>query len=293
VDGKRFLAYHQKLTNDKDKPPMLIFISDIGIKILAKSSKWNGDGTFKVVPKPIGFYQLYIIHAYYHCVLLPCMYALMTGKETQHYKSLLLQLKEAALNLGVELKPKYIMIDFERAVKNAFQYHFPLITIHTCMFHLSQNFYRKLVECGFKTQYTENKSLNKWFKKIIALSLLPPNTICDVFEELLLEMHDSFDLEGEFKELETFADYVLLNYIGDDSHGAYPATFPIELWNHYDTDERTNNDVEAYNYRLNTVIGPHKNIWVFIKKIKTEEAATAIKFLRIENDVNVKKMLKT
>jgi hypothetical protein len=30
-----------------------------------------------------------------------------------------------------------------------------------------------------------------------------------------------------------------------------------------------------------------------MKKIKTEEAATAIKFLRIENDVNVKKMLKT
>ncbi len=65
MDGKRFLAYHQKLTNDKDKPPMLIFVSDIGIKILAKSSKWNGNGTFKVVTKPIGFYQLYIIHYKY------------------------------------------------------------------------------------------------------------------------------------------------------------------------------------------------------------------------------------
>ena len=32
------------------------------------------------------------------------------------------------------------------------------------------------------------------------------------------------------------------------------------------------------------MIGPHKNIWVFIKKIKTKEAATSIKFLRIEND---------
>ena len=90
-----------------------------------------------MVPKPIGFFQLYIIHAYYHCVLLPCVYALMTGKETQNYKSMLLQLKEAALNLGVELKPKYIMIDFERAVMNAFQHHFPLITILTCMFRLT------------------------------------------------------------------------------------------------------------------------------------------------------------
>ena len=71
-----------------------------------------------------------------------------------------------------------------------------------------------------------------------------------------------------------------LNYIGDDS----APTFPIELWNHFDADERTNNDVEAYNYRLNTVIGPHKNIWTFIKKIKTEESATHVKFLRIENE---------
>ena len=61
---------------------MLIFASDIGIKILSKSSKWNGDGTFKVVPKPKGFFQLYIIFAYYRNVLLPCVYELLSVKET-------------------------------------------------------------------------------------------------------------------------------------------------------------------------------------------------------------------
>ena len=148
------------------------------------------------------------------------------------------------------------------------------------MFHLAQSFYRKLVECGFKTLYDENKQLNIWFKKVIGLSLIPPSKVTDVFVELLEEMHNTFDLQGEFKNLENFVDYVLLHYIGDD--GA--PTFPIELWNHFDANERTNNDVEAYNYRLNTVIGPHKNIWTFIKKIKTEESATQIKFLRIENE---------
>ena len=78
------------------------------------------------------------------------------------------------------------------------------------------------------------------------------------------KLHDLFDIDGEFKELETFADYVLLNNIGDDSHG--PAVFPIQLWDHNETDKRTNNDVDAFNYRLKTVIGPHKNIWAFIKK---------------------------
>jgi hypothetical protein len=72
-------------------------------------------------------------------------------------------------------------------------------------------------------------------------------------------MHNTFNLQGEFKNLENFVDYVLLHYIGDD--GA--PKFPIELWNHFDANERTNNDVKAFNYRLNTVIGPHKNIWTY------------------------------
>ena len=79
---------------------MIIFVSDIGIHILAKSERWNADGTFKVVPKSKGFYQLYIIHAYYKHVLLPCLCALLSGKDTRDYKSLILKLKEAALNLG-------------------------------------------------------------------------------------------------------------------------------------------------------------------------------------------------
>ncbi len=109
-----------------------------------------------------------------------------------------------------ELKPKNIMIDFERSVMNAFQNHFPKITIRTCMFHLAQSFNRKLVECGFKTQYDENKHLNIWFKKVIVLSLISPSKVTDVFVELLEDMHNTCDLQGEFKNLENFVDYVLL-----------------------------------------------------------------------------------
>jgi hypothetical protein len=129
--GKDF--YHQKLSNYNDKPATIMFVSDIGIQILSKAERWQAEGTFKVFPKPKGFYQLYIIHAYYKNVLLPCVHALLTGKDTIDYKSLILQLK-AALNFGAELKPKYIMIDFESSVMNAFQYHFPTITIRRRVF---------------------------------------------------------------------------------------------------------------------------------------------------------------
>ena len=45
------------------------------------------------------------------------------------------------------------------------------------------------------------------------------------------------------------------------------------LWNQYDNDKRTNNDVEGYNYKLTTVLKVHPNIWIFITKIKSEESA--------------------
>jgi hypothetical protein len=76
---------------------VIIFVSDIGIQILSKAERWHADGTLKVVPQPKGFYQLYIIDAYYKKVLLLCVYALLTRKNTRDYKSLILKLKEAAL----------------------------------------------------------------------------------------------------------------------------------------------------------------------------------------------------
>ena len=65
LDGSRFLVYHQKKSVDPNKPNMIIFTSDNCLKILSKSQKWQSDGTFQVVPKPKGFYQLYIVHGYY------------------------------------------------------------------------------------------------------------------------------------------------------------------------------------------------------------------------------------
>ena len=62
-------------------------------------------------------------------------------------------------NAGLELKPTYLMIDFERSTTNAFKYHFPAIIIICCLFHLSQNSFKKLVECGLKSQYSTNTDL--------------------------------------------------------------------------------------------------------------------------------------
>jgi hypothetical protein len=48
--------------------------------------------------------------------------------------------------------------------------------------------------------------------------------------------------------LETFADYVLTNYITNEETGK--VLFPVELWNHYENDKRSNNDLEGYKEKL-------------------------------------------
>ena len=55
-DGKRNLLLYQS----KD---MLVFCSVDGLFVLAKSKRWQSDGTFSCTP--LGFEQLYLIHAYY------------------------------------------------------------------------------------------------------------------------------------------------------------------------------------------------------------------------------------
>jgi hypothetical protein len=132
---RKFVLFHNN--------QMIIFCSAIGLKILSECNRWHGDGTFSVVPD--GFYQLYVIHGLYKSNMLPCVFALLTGKSEDLYKKLLSELKDGALRNSLELKPTQLTIDFELAVMGAFQYHFPRIEISGCFFHFGQSLYRKIV----------------------------------------------------------------------------------------------------------------------------------------------------
>ena len=157
------------------------------------------------------------------------------------------------------------MIDYEMAAINAFKFHFPNIVIRCCFFHFGQNLYRHIVSCGLKQAYSEDKELKFWVKKVTALALVPIDEVENVFCELLCEKPD-------YPQLDKWADYVLETYIEKSSDPGKPY-FDKILWNQYDNDKRTNNDVEGYNYKLTTVLKVHPNIWVFIAKLKSEESA--------------------
>jgi hypothetical protein len=126
--GHRFLLTHLKTGNEN----VLIFCSDIQLRILANSKRWHSDGTFDCAPEM--FYQLYIIHARYKKQMLPCVYALLSHKTESIYKQLLGFLKEGAIKLGLRLNPQIVLTDFEIAAQNAYEFSFPGIRLIGCFF---------------------------------------------------------------------------------------------------------------------------------------------------------------
>ena len=72
--------------------------------------------------------------------------------------------------------------------------------------------------------------------------------------------------------LNEFMDYFVDNY--------FEGSFPIELWNHYDTvGPRTNNNLEGYNNKLKTHVSrAHPSIFKSIELFQTQETNSFVKY---------------
>ena len=93
--GKRFLL----IDCEEDGQRIIIFCSDLQLKILGTSSKIGGDGTFGVCPDL--FEQVYILMAWYKGVVLPAAYTLLGGKKETTYRRML------DLDLKMDFRPKF------------------------------------------------------------------------------------------------------------------------------------------------------------------------------------------
>ena len=95
-------------------------------------------------------------------------------------------LQDRADELGLELNPKIIMIDFELAAIKAFKRTFPSAEIKGCFFHFSKAIYQHAVSLGFKSFYTQNTAdFRRWLCFFICFAFLPLNEIDESFDELL------------------------------------------------------------------------------------------------------------
>jgi hypothetical protein len=65
------------------------------------------------------------------------------------------------------------MIDFEIATKKAYEQRFPGLIVKGCLFHFGQSLFKNFFKHGFKTAYLENEELQRWFKRLFCLALIP------------------------------------------------------------------------------------------------------------------------
>ena len=144
------------------------------------------------------------------------------------------------------------------------------IKIWGCLFHLSQNVFKKVVELGYKIEYsndTEFRQLIGWFP---ALSALPIEVVIKVFEALV-------DLDIDEKLPAEFISYFENTYIGQKRRSRrLKPMFEIKFWNVRDRilndQPRTNNAIEGFHSSLcSHVTYSHPSIWKLIDGLKISD----------------------
>lgn len=120
----------------------------------------------------------------------------MSRKTEKSYTHLFQTLKDFFPLVG-----KFVMTDFEVAMRNAIRKVYPELKQYTCWFHLCQAAKRKATQMPIVMQSIKsNDKIKKAYYKLLALPLLPPNEIASCFQVIKSEV-------TEEKAIHKFFDY--------------------------------------------------------------------------------------
>ena len=263
--NERFLLYDSGV---EDEDRLLIFASDWAIEKLCHCDMMFCDGTFKTVPEQ--FAQLFTIHGKYRNFVFPFVFCLTTRLDENTYHRVYDVLKEKAVELGLQLAPKKIMMDFELGNINAARAAFPRAEVHLCLFHFTKSLWRHVQLLGLRREYEILESdIRKQITALKALPFLPLDDLADAFEEVT---------EGMDQRLDELISYLETTYVlgSQRRRRRLPPRFAPALWNVYqlalDGEQRTNNAAEGWhNHFQKMMIVHHASIWRFLDVLKLEE----------------------
>ena len=173
--GENFLLFD---SGSGDVSRILVFGTVRTSKIISDSRNWFTDGTFAIVPEL--FFQLYTVHALVSGNIIPCFYCLLPNKTQDTYR----RLWNAIRDLIPFASPSSIMMDYEKAAMNAVAQIYPNAHIQGCLYHLSQNIYRKVQSLGLQEKYQSDSDFSLLMRMIPALAFVPLVKVVEVFEEL-------------------------------------------------------------------------------------------------------------
>ena len=142
---------------------------------------------------------------------------------------------------------------------------FPTVRFRGCYFHFSKAILSKIKDLGLFTPYKNDRRLNQFIRKFIAIGFLPVFYVRQKFHQVLQEASTRL-LVSRFTNLSVFLNYFEATWLHQ---------FPPNIYNVYASQStlRTINACEGYNNRLNTRVGRriHPNFWVFVKSLQMKK----------------------
>ena len=295
-NGQTMLLYD----NCNREHRLIIFDTEQCLKLLERYTSWFIDGTFQKCPEH--FYQLVTIHAdcrdynddesrddeafESNTWVIPCLWALVSGKKTDHYEDLF----SVVATLGYTLNPEYIMCDFESGLRSALEVFFPYCVVAGCYFHYCKAvktrwFNRNKIEY-MKTVADEDGNLvysdsRILARRLIGLAFVPQNDVVDAFNKVIENVSD----ELFTKVADEIAYYEETWAKGKTIAGREVcARYPPPCWNARERTlksmNRTNNQVESFHAALKHFIKGSKKptIWAFIDHMKEFQSS-------VDNDI--------
>lgn len=136
-------------------PVLMIFTTVEDLRALSESEYWIVDGTFDVIPSSPIFKQLCSIHGGFgddrtrRTMLF--VYAFMSKKTEAAYTDVLPTIKDYAATKKIELCPKIVFHDFEKAQMNSITSVFPEATLSDCYFHYCEALIKNINTIGWKS----------------------------------------------------------------------------------------------------------------------------------------------
>ncbi|KRY28627.1 hypothetical protein T01_9376 [Trichinella spiralis] len=162
-----------------------------------------------------------------------------------------------AATLGVVLQPQTVISDFETALIPALQGTFPGVSMQGCYFRFCQAVLRKVTDLGMRTSYINEAATKKKVKMLLATAFLP--------------LHDVAAAVDLFGRDATGSIAALFNYFRME----WMPYDRLPLWNVYNVNIRTNNDLEDGHFKMNRLAGKrHLGFYELLQLLIDEQGST-------------------
>lgn len=122
--------------NDRDSQ-IVIFSCDSNLQFMCRQEVFFVDGTFDYAAQH--FLQMFTIHVYTNNFYVPVAFCLLKDKSKRTYVKMFELLKQKCEDLGYNLIPKIMVMDFEQAIHTGTKEVFQNVQIIGCRFHLAQS----------------------------------------------------------------------------------------------------------------------------------------------------------